>query len=155
MSKLVCRCGFAARDESWPGRDERLVTVDTLHELARDSTTLDPVVTASDRLLRCPNCGCFILDTESGTSFLLMAVEPPLIRVEADAPRDALGRVLLSGPLAVGDIEKQSLILGPGLWVALLVGDTEILGTVELAVGTDGEFTEDWVVTPGARFDVA
>ncbi|MEY9860043.1 hypothetical protein ABH935_005679 [Catenulispora sp. GAS73] len=64
----------------------------------------------------------------------------------------------------------SKLILTPGLWIRLrIIGtgigdveadshkadDTEIIGAVESAVGEDGEFTNDWAVTPTGRFAAA
>jgi hypothetical protein len=157
MPKLACRCGYVHNLSPIPddgyqvlpdwATDKLLYALETKPE----DWEIDGLrQTALSRLFSCPNCEAIMWDRSGDGDFLTYTPNERLIRVFADLDdRDPLGGVWLRHPRSLADIERQHLLLCPGVYIVVHDDHQEIYAHLEPALDeTDNLIPDAWVGRP-------
>ncbi len=110
--------------------------------------------TALSRLYLCPNCEAIMWDTTGDGDFTTYLPDNRLIRIYADLEdRDSLGGVWLRHPRTLIDIERQHLLLQPGVYIIIHNDDVEMYAHLQWALDDDGNLIPDAYVARPADQD--
>jgi hypothetical protein len=160
---LACRCGYVHNLSPIPddgfqvlpdwATDKLLYTRETKPE---DWEIPELRRSALRRLYSCPNCEAVMWDRAGDGRFTTYLPDQRLIRIYADlTDRDALGGIRLGHPRTLADIQRQRLLLRPGVYVVAHDGVDDVYAHLELAVDETGDLIADvWVARPLAQDEV-